>query len=134
MPVIKVSAQEIKRGLPVKEDWYKASVKSIQAEPSKDKASINYKTVITIDDGTHEGRDISDQFNTKFMAPFGQFYGAITGKAIDPNNIQDLEIDSDMLIGKQLKLKVKNDVYNGSLIPKFGAFLPINVDTDSVPF
>ena len=130
--IITVSAQEIKKGLPVKDGWYKATVKSIDSKPSKDSQSINYTTIVTIDDGSHEGREIKDQFNSKFMAPFSQFVSAITGNPV--NGDQDLQIDTDSLLAKQLKVKIKNDLYNGLMIPKFGAFLPVGVDTDSVPF
>ncbi|SRR5258706_15477895 len=132
MPIIKVTPVQLKNGQPVPEKWYPATVKSITAKASKDQQSVNYETICNIDDKSPEGRDIKDQFNSKLMLGWGSFVGSIQGKPVDSEKA--LEIDSDTLIGGKLKLKVKNDIYNGMTIPKFGAFLPFNTDTDSLPF
>lgn len=137
MPVIKISAQEIKQGLPMKDDWYSAKIKSLGAESSKDGKSINYIASVIIDDRSTEGREVKGQFNSGYPPSktlFAQMISAADGKMLDTNNIGDLEFDTDQYIGKSIKVKIRNELYQGNQIPKFGAFLPISVDTDNVPF
>jgi hypothetical protein len=135
--IIKTSAQEIKAGLPVKDDWYPGTIKSLSAKPSKNGEGIDKVVCINIDDKSPEGRDITNTLNASFPPSHALWAGLILSaddKRLDPKDVPELNVDTDNYAGKKVKVKIKNDLYNGSNIPKFQAFLPASVNTEDIPF
>lgn len=133
MAIIKVSTQEMKKGLPLDPKWYPADIKEIKLEPSKDKTKINYNLYVMVDDGTEEGREIKQTLMTSDLR--GLFESALTtedDKFEVP--ISDYEYDTDMVAGRRINVKFENEAYQGRLIPKIKAFLPGHIDVSTIPF
>ncbi len=136
MPIIKVSAQEIKAGLPIKNGWYPGILISIGAKASKDGKGIDFVVKCHLDDKSPAGRDIEQTLNYNYppnKTLMGKLIYAADGKPMtqDP---EDLEIDTDQYAGRKLNVQIKNDEYNGSLIPKFVNFLSSSIDVSTLPF
>lgn len=133
MAIIKVSAQEMKKGLPLDPKWYPADIKEIKLEPSKDKTKINYNLYVMVDDGTEEGREIKQTLMTSDLK--GLFESALTtedDKFEVP--LSGYEYDTDMVAGRRINVKFENEAYQGRLIPKIKAFLPGHIDVSTIPF
>lgn len=124
MAILKISKQDILRQLPVNPGWYKGTVKSIELKQSKAKDSYNYETTITLD---ADGREVVTNFNTKAIGMAIPFLEAILNDKIPPD--QDIEFDTEKIVGKRLQVKMEHDTYEGRIISKVTEFLPENVDT-----
>lgn len=133
MAIIKVSAQEMKKGMPLEAKWYSGTIKELKCEPSKDKSKINNNLVVVVDDGSEDGRELKENI---FNANLKPLYEAAlsteeTPFVIDP---QDYEFDTDLIAGKHVNVRVENEIYQGRPVPKMKAFIPGHIDTSTIPF
>jgi hypothetical protein len=123
MAILKISKQDVLRQLPVEPGWYQGTVKQIVLKTSKDKQSMNFETTVTLDP---DGRDSTTNFNTKAIGMAIPFLEACLGEKIPQD---DVEFDTDKLVGKRLNVKMDNETYEGRIMSRMVDFLPIGADT-----
>ena len=123
MAILKISKQDVLRQLPVEPAWYPGVVKSIVIKASKDKQSMNFETTVTLE---ADGRDATTNFNTKAMGMAIPFIEACMGIKVPQ---EDVEFDTDKLVGKKLKVKMDNETYEGRIMSRMVDFLPYDADT-----
>ena len=133
MPVIKIDKAALQAGMPIEPNWYKATVKSIEHKPSNAGDSINYITVLEINDGPMSGRQPKPKyFNSKGMGYMTDFVEAAVGEKI--NRDEDLNIDTDDLVSKNLWIKVENTTFEGRIQNEVQNYASIGTDPNALPF
>jgi len=123
MAILKISKQDVLRQQTLEPNWYPATCTKIEMKVSKDKNSINAETTFTLD---CDGRDVKTYFNSKAMGMAIPFIEAVTGQKLDA---EDIEFDTDKLIGKIVQVKLVHDQFEGRLVNKIEDYLPIGADT-----
>lgn len=134
MAKIKVSAQEIKKGLPLEAKWYGATIKEMKIEPTKDKTGLNNNLTIVVDDGTPEGREITGNV---FKADLKAVWEAALSTEENRFEIPldgSYEFDTDDIAGKHINVRVENEIYQGRPVPKVKGYIPGHIDVSTIPF
>lgn len=133
MPVITVDKAALQAGMPIEPNWYKAVVKGIEAKPSNAGDSINYITTFEITDGAMSGRQPKQKyFNSKGMGFMVDFIEAAVGEKVARD--EDLQLNTDDLVGKNLWIKVENTTYEGRIQNEVANYAAIGTDPNALPF
>lgn len=139
MPVIKSSAEDLAKSVRIKEGWYRAKVKEVKAEPSKDKSSINYNWYFIVNDHGVE-REIKHAVNKAVWESMGiPIVEAVMSTEASPFKVdkdagEAFEFNTDDVAGKSLCIKFEPETYQGNIINKPKVFVPSYVDIDNIPF
>jgi hypothetical protein len=124
---MRITAEDLKRGLIVDPNWYPVVVKSVEVKPSKGDGSTNWNYKLEILSGkSKDGKDYAGAmvyrlFNEKamgFAIPFVEACGQKVGA-------EGAEIDPNFPIGKKLMVYVKNREYEGRMQNEVADFRPI---------
>jgi hypothetical protein len=124
MPIISVPKTEIQKSMLQPAQWYQGcTVIAFENKMSKDNKSVNY--IFKVEISNHPSKKVYDaQFNSKAIGMMVPFVTAVTGEDIDPNNVSDIEIDTDNYIGKKLDMEIHHETYEGRILDKPCNFLP----------
>lgn len=128
MPIIKMNASDMMKGQPIAPGWYKAKIVKFEAKPSKAGDSMNFIPTLELEDKFKT--ELDHYFSQKAIGTFTPFVAAARGipmqQLIDEaaESGEEMEIDTDEFLGKQLQVEVVNDTYEGRLTNKMKAFLP----------
>lgn len=139
MPVVKVSAEDLKKSVKIKEGWYRAKIKECKPEASKDKGSINYNFYFLVDDHGVE-REVKHAVNQAVLASLGlPIIEAALSTEMQPFKIdkdagEAFEFNTDDVAGKPICIKFEPETYQGNIINKPKVFVPGYVDIDNIPF
>lgn len=139
MPVVKVSAEDLKKSVRIKSGWYHARIKECKPEPSKDKGSINYNFYFLVNDHGVE-REVKHAVNQAVLASLGiPIIEAALSKENEPFKVDKdsgsgFEFNTDDVAGKALCIKFEDEPYQGNLIAKPKVFMPGYIDIDNIPF
>lgn len=140
MPIISVSKRDFERSQPIPEGVYDAEIIAFTVgKPKSGADSMNYMPVFRIEiPGKHKEDypEIKHTFNSAapgFMTPFIAAKEGKTAKEIadDLGPGEAYSLDTDAYIRVRMKVKIKNELYDGRLVNKIDAFYNIN---DEIPF
>lgn len=126
VPKMRITADDLKRGIVMDPNWYPALVKSLEVKPSKGDGSTNWNYKLEILQGKNkDGKDLAGVivyrlFNEKAMGFATSFLEACGHKVVP-----DQDIDPNYPIGKKLMVYVKNREYEGRLQNEVADFRPI---------
>jgi hypothetical protein len=124
---MRITADDLKRGVVMDHNWYPAVVKSVEVKPSKGDGSTNWNYKIEILQGKNkDGKELQGVivyrlFNEKAMG-FAVPFVEACGQKITPDGA---EIDPNYPVGKKLMIYVKNREYEGRLQNEVADFRPI---------
>jgi hypothetical protein len=124
---MRITADDLKRGVVMDPNWYPAVVKSVEVKPSKGDGSTNWNYKIEILQGKNkDGKELQGVivyrlFNEKAMG-FAVPFVEACGQKITPDGA---EIDPNYPVGKKLMIYVKNREYEGRLQNEVADFRPI---------
>lgn len=128
MPVISVTAADIAKNKLLDPGWFKMQVVKISPLTKSSKGdSVNMVYTFELE-GT-DGKQIDHNFNSKGWFGLPELHKAITGKDMDPGNI-----DTDEHLNKKCDGMVYQDNYGGRISNKIQSFLPYGKGDNSVPF
>lgn len=108
---IKLTREDIMAGKAIAPAWYLSEIKEVTQKPSKTDGSTNTWVKFMILEGPNTGVMINKNYSEKFMAGIVGLIEALTGKPY----VEDTEIDLDSAIGKKVRIKVKNNEYQGRM-------------------
>lgn len=127
MPIIKVTQADVLRNKVVDAAWYGANISKIDGPSLSAKGdSYNFVVSFTLDGKSPApGKEIQQYFNTKAIGRIVPLLSAVRGKEVEaPGAGQELAIDTDELMNKNIDVKVSVDTYEGQLRNGIEAFLP----------
>lgn len=128
MPVLKITKADIAKTKNLEPGWYSAKVCRVHALAKSSKGdSLNQQIDFLIEGG--EGKEIPVTFNTKLMGKIGDLWKAALGK-----DLTEGEFDTDMLLGKNVDVKVQPVLYNGNMIDNILMYLPYGKSKEALPF
>lgn len=136
MALIKLTPDDIKRGMPWANGWYKAVIESTEITESKDKKSMHYTPTYRITE--HDDPDTKDRtlggvgftnFNSGAMGRIVPLLAALENLTVpefqQKTKEKGLEFDFHSLKGKVVQIKIEmSDNGSGGLAPKVTGFLP----------
>jgi hypothetical protein len=124
---MRITADDLKRGVIVDPNWYPVVVKTLEIKPSKGDGSTNWNYKMEILQGKNkDGKELQGVvvyrlFNEKAMGFAVPFVEACGQKV----NAEGAEIDPNFPIGKKLMVYIKNREYEGRLQNEVADFRPI---------
>lgn len=131
--IIKLTKADLLKGQPIPPKWYDAEITKAEHKASKDGTSLNYVYTFKIADANDA--EIDNYFNSKAPGMMAPFIAALQKKTlaevIEGMESGVLDFDTEMPVGKKLKIEVVNEPYEGRLTNKIKAFLP---EGAAVPF
>lgn len=103
MPRLKVDLSEAQSMKPVPEDNYLCTVGEI-SEPQEGPKSVYVNVTYVIAEGEYEGRQLYQNLpiTGKGAGIFADFYSKVTGEEVDVDDLDDLDIDTDDLVGLEI--------------------------------
>lgn len=126
MPIIKFSTADILRSKNLETGWYSFQVKTVLGpRPNEAKTGIVYEAILTLIDSTNPTLN-SKELSTYFGFTNGKGYGMdfiAAAMGLTSDQMTDIDLDTDKILGAKLDAKVKVDVYEGRQNNKFEAFL-----------
>jgi hypothetical protein len=134
MPIIKITAADIKRAEVVEAKWWGAQITKIDP-PEKSAAgdSVNIWYYFTIE-GTG-GKEIRHNFNSKGWMMMPALEESVSGKKVTAEEGSAFELDTDLHLMKKLDVHLYVDNYAGRLSNKIDNFLPYGKGTSqAVPY
>lgn len=137
MPIIKVSAQDMKKADKLPDGWYQAVIKEIKVEPTKDKQGLNYNIYLLIDDKSKSGKEFKHVINEHAKGGLRPLWEAALSTDDEPfriNTDSDYAFDTDEVAGKPVQIKMIREPYQGDLVNKIKQFIPSHIDTSNIPF
>lgn len=131
MAKLQISANDMAKGIPAAEGWYKGKLLSFTQEMNSKKDGINYVPVIEFEGKDGVTRECKSWFSSKALGiDFARFYCAATDQKLVAT--ENLEIDTDEIKkGIELWIHIAQDVYNGRIINKMDNYLTAS---EEVPF
>lgn len=131
MAIINITNEMLEAGKPWPAGWTKVTVIEIQAEPSKDKASINYLPIVEfgwdMDGSRVDGRRLTKwayTMNNKNANAFGQSLVPFAGAVLDRPLAAGEGFDTDRVKNVELWAEIFDDVYNGQVSSKVKGWAP----------
>lgn len=118
MPVIKITKADIEKLKVLDSGWYGATITKVgDPAPSRDKGSINIPIFFTIDE---IGKELIVTINSKLHAMIIPIWETVMGKKVT----DELDMNTEHLVGKRLDVKLTTEIYNGGPINKIEGYLP----------
>lgn len=112
MPTLNLNLSEAQSLKPIPEDTYPAEVVEIGKVEEGPKS--NYVPVkVRINAGEHEGRTffVNLPIDGKGAGIFVDFYNKVCGTDHDVDDLEELAIDTDDMMGQELRIVIKNEEY-----------------------
>lgn len=106
-PRLNLDLSEAQSMKPVPADTYNCTVFEI-SEPKSGPKSTYVEVIFQISDGEFEDRKLYQNMpiNGKGAGIFADFYSKITGEEVDVDELDELDIDTDDLIGQEIGVVV----------------------------
>ena len=123
---MRITPDDLKRGVVMDPNWYPAVVKLVEVKPSKGDGSTNWNYKLEILQGKNkDGKELFGVvvyrlFNEKAMG-FAIPFIEVCGQKITP---EGGEIDPNYPVGKKLLIYVKNREYEGCFRTRLPTFVP----------
>jgi|GEM_PF-6446012 len=142
MSLINISSDDIKRGLPWPDSWFKAEIESTEVRESGDKKTVHYiptYKIVEHPDPNLNGRLLggmgATNFNTAAIGMMVPFIAALENMHIaefrEKFKKEGIQFEFQGCKGRKLQIKVKNTPFEERMIPKVVDFLPFD---DKIPF
>lgn len=111
-PLVSIDLSEAQSRKPVPDDQYSASVKEING-PHKGPKSHYLTFIIEIAEGEHKGRTFFHNvpINGAGAGIFADLLSKLTGEEYDVDNLENLEVNTDDLVGAPLGIITKQSEY-----------------------
>lgn len=112
MPRLKVDLREAQSREALPDGTYSCKIFDISAPKTGEKSSyvsITYEVI----EGEFEGRKIFENrpITGKGAGMFAEFYSKVTGEDISVNDLEELDVDTDDLIGEEIGVVTKQREY-----------------------
>lgn len=103
MPRLNIDLSEAQSQKPIPEDTYLCNVGEI-SDPQTGPKSTYVMVTYVVAEGEHEGRQLFQNMpiTGKGAGIFADFYSKVTGEEIDVDDLDDLDVDTDDLVGQQI--------------------------------
>jgi hypothetical protein len=103
MPRLNVNLSEAQSMKPIPEDTYPCTIMEI-GEPQTGPKSTYVLVTYVVSEGEYEGRQLFQNLpiTGKGAGIFADFYSKVTGEEVDVDELDDLDVDTDDLIGKEI--------------------------------
>ena len=128
-----MTPEDMLKGLPFVNGWYKAEVVDATVKPSKDNGSINY--VATCKVSTKEGeRTIDARFNSKAIGFMKPYLAALEGLSMNEfveKHKSGLDFEFEATKGGKLQIKIENKLFENRQVSEVNDFAPFDYN---VPF
>jgi hypothetical protein len=125
MAIINITPEMLEAGKPWKAEWTKVTILEIIAEPSKDKASVNFLPIVEYgwasDNSRIDGKRLSKwayTMNNKNPNAFGQNMIPLATAVLDRRPNEGEGFDTDRVKNVELWAEIFDDVYNGQVSSK----------------
>lgn len=115
---LNLTREDILQGKVVPPGWYLCNIKDVTQEKAKSSDSWNYVLYFSIADGPHKDVPLKFWISEKAPGVVAPLIEIFTGKEMQAGVDYDLE----SMKGKQIRVNVKNDEYNGRLTNKVDGF------------
>ena len=134
MPVIKITAADVKKGEVIEAKWYGAKIVKIDdPKPSADAKSVNIVYWFLIEGSG--GKEVAHNFNSKGWIQMPELQESISLAKINLKEGEEFTFNTDDHLMKQVDVLLYVDNYNGRLSNKVKNFLPYGKGTTQVlPF
>jgi hypothetical protein len=128
MPILKLDLSEAQSLKPIPEDTYPATVSDISGVQEGPKAKY-IAAELKISEGDYEGRKfyVNLPIHGKGAGIFADFINKCLGTEYDVDDLEELEIDTDDLLGAEVGIMVKDEEYpegSGDFRSKVSKVLP----------
>ena len=123
MPIIKITAADLKKTENSEPGWYGATISKIGDLKTSSKGDSVNLTISFLLEGSG-GKELDHNFNSKLIGTINPLIAATNGNGIKLKEGEEINFDTDNLLGKKLDVKVIVDIYNGIPINKIDGFLP----------
>lgn len=112
MPRLNVDLSEAQSMKPIPEDTYLCTVGEI-SEPQSGPKSTYIAVTYVVSEGEYEGRQLFQNLpiTGKGAGIFADFYAKVTGEDVDVDDLDDLDVDTDDLIGQEIGVVVGQHEY-----------------------
>jgi hypothetical protein len=124
MPIIKITAADLKKTQNLEPGWYGATVVRVGDLKTSSKGdSINCPVTFLIEGS--EGKELEVSFNSKLIGLIKPLIeAAFNGsKKVSLKEGEAMNFNTDELVGKKVDVKIITDVYNGVPINKIDGYL-----------
>ena len=122
MPIIKITAADLKKTENLEPGWYGATIARVGDLKTSSKGdSINCPITFLIE-GT-EGKELEHSFNSKMIGLMKPLIEAANGNGLKLKEGEEMNFDTDTLLGKKVDVKIVTDIYNGIPINKIDGYL-----------
>lgn len=133
MPLLKITAADILKSKNIDPGWYGAKVTAVSdLKQSKAGDSVNCNVTFTIE-GT-EGKEIIRTYNSKALGMIVPLFAAAQGKEMKDIKPEAIEIDTDLILNKNVDVKIVLDTYEGKLNNKIEDVLPYGKGRVALPY
>jgi hypothetical protein len=131
MPKLQISANDMAKGIPAAEGWYKGKLLSFVSEMNSKRDGMNYVPTISFEAKDGVTREVKTWFSNKALGiDFARFYCAVTDQKLIAT--ENLDIDTDNIEkDTELWIHIVQDVYNGRIVNKVDNFITAS---EEVPF
>lgn len=124
---ITLTPDDMLKGLPFNNGWYKASISETVVKPSKGKDSINYIPTFKLDNDA-DNRSIDGNFNSKALGFIKPYLAALENLTladfIEKHKKTGIEFDFEQTKGGKLQIKIENSLYENRQVSKVVDFAP----------
>lgn len=112
MPRLNIDLSESQSMKPIPEDTYLCTVAEI-GDPQTGPKSTYVPVIYVVAEGEFEGRQLFQNLpiTGKGAGIFADFYSKITGEDVDVDELDDLDVDTDDLIGQEVGIVVGQHEY-----------------------
>ena len=122
MPIIKITAADLKKTENLEPGWYGATIARVGDLKTSSKGdSINCPITFLIE-GTG-GKELEHSFNSKMIGLMKPLIEAASGNGLKLKEGEEMNFDTDTLLGKKVDVKIVTDIYNGIPINKIDGYL-----------
>lgn len=134
MALVKISAEDFKKGQPLDAGIYAAELKKFEIASNRANDGINYICDFHIDDKTLQGRMMRHYFSSKMLWRIIPFLELCTDRKFDIDDAKNngFEFDTDWIeeaVGLQLAVEISYNPTAASYKNNIVAFLPVEAVT-----
>ena len=123
MPIIKITAADLKKTENLEPGWYGATIARVGDLKTSSKGdSINCPITFLIEETG--GKELEHSFNSKMIGLIKPLIEAANGNGLKLKEGEEMNFDTDTLLGKKVDVKIVTDVYNGIPLNKIDGYLP----------
>lgn len=112
MPRVSIDLTEAQSRKPIPDDTYPAEIKQWEG-PTKGPKSTYLTAILEITEGEHAGRKFYHNLPITGAGAgiFADFYSKATGEEVDVDDMEQMDVDTDDLIGVAIGITTKQEEY-----------------------